>query len=155
MEGARLKPGNGEEKTMVIRFKLDEGAIRPTKAHELDAGFDLYSREQRRITDCGNSAVFNTGVHVEIPKGYVGYILGRSGLNTNFGVICPTGVVDAGYTGSIKVKLYNSGEFPYTIRQGERIAQLVIQPIADCELVEADTLEDSERGSDGFGSTGR
>lgn len=139
---------------MEIRFRLDEGAAKPTKAHTLDAGFDLYSREEQRITDCCGGKVFDTGVHVEIPRGYVGYVQGRSGLNINHSIVCPTGTIDAGFTGSIKVKLYNMDINDYVVQKGERIAQLIIQPIADCELVEG-ALGASERGTNGFGSTGR
>ena len=82
---------------MKIKFTLDKGAYRPEKAHEADAGYDLRSREEQRITDCCGGRVFDTGVHVEIPEGYVGYVQGRSGLNIKNSVICPTGTIDAGY----------------------------------------------------------
>ena len=140
---------------MQIKFTLDEGAYKPEKAHASDAGYDLRSRDGHLIAEIGSSWVFNTGVHVEIPEGYVGYVQGRSGLNINDCVICPTGTIDAGYTGSIKVKLYNLKPYAYIVEPGDKIAQLIIQPLADCELVEADTLEDTERGNNGFGSTGR
>ena len=140
---------------MKIKFTLDEGAYKPEKAHASDAGYDLRSREEQRITDCCGGRVFDTGVHVEIPEGYVGYVQSRSGLNINHSIICPTGTIDAGYTGSIKVKLYNYGVLAYDVQPGDKIAQLIIQPLADTELVEAETLGESERGTDGFGSTGR
>ena len=140
---------------MKIKFTLDEGAYKPEKAHASDAGYDLRSREEQRITDCCGGRVFDTGVHVEIPEGYVGYVQGRSGLNINHCVICPTGTIDAGFTGSIKVKLYNMNANNYVVQPGDKIAQLIIQPLADCELIEADTLEGTERGDNGFGSTGR
>ena len=143
------------QKTMKIKFTLDEGAYAPEKAHASDAGYDLRSREEQRITDCCGGRVFDTGVHVEIPEGYVGYVQGRSGLNIKMGIICPTGTVDAGYTGSIKVKLYSCGVLAYDVQPGDKIAQLIIQPLADTELVEVETLGESERGSNGFGSTGR
>ena len=140
---------------MKIKFTLDEGAYKPEKAHASDAGYDLRSREERRIAGCCRGRVFDTGVHVEIPDGYVGYVQGRSGLNINHSVICPTGTIDAGYTGSIKVKLYNMDINDYEVQPGDKIAQLIIQPLADTELVEVETLRESERGTDGFGSTGR
>ena len=139
---------------MQIKFTLDEGAYKPEKAHASDAGYDLRSKNHEYIYEIGY-AVFDTGVHVEIPEGYVGYVQGRSGLNINDCVICPTGTIDAGYTGSIKVKLYNLKPYAYIVEPGDKIAQLIIQPLADCELVETDTLGDTERGSNGFGSTGR
>ena len=138
---------------MIVKFKLDEGAYKPEKAHASDAGYDLRSREEQRISCLGR--VFDTGVRVEIPEGYVGYVQSRSGLNINHSVICPTGTIDAGYTGSIKVKLYSMNINDYVVEPGDKIAQLVIQPLADTELVEVIQLGDSERGEDGFGSTGR
>ena len=140
---------------MIVKFTLDEGAYKPEKAHASDAGYDLRSREDQRITDCCGGRVFDTGVHVEIPEGYVGYVQGRSGLNIKMGIICPTGTIDAGYTGSIKVKLYNMDINDYEVQPGDKIAQLVIQPLADTELVEVIQLGESERGESGFGSTGR
>lgn len=141
---------------MQIRFTLDEGAYKPEKAHASDAGYDLRSRDRKRIiTDCCGGREFDTGVHVEIPEGYVGYVQGRSGLNINNSIICPTGTIDAGFTGSIKVKLYNLDLEDYVVMEGDKIAQLVIQPLADTELVEVETLGESERGDNGFGSTGR
>ena len=139
---------------MIVKFTLDEGAYKPEKAHASDAGYDLRSKNHEYIYEIGY-AVFDTGVHVEIPEGYVGYVQGRSGLNINHNVICPTGTIDAGYTGSIKVKLYNLKPYAYIIEPGDKIAQLIIQPLADTELVEVEALGESERGTDGFGSTGR
>ena len=140
---------------MQIRFTLDEGAYKPEKAHASDAGYDLRSRGGQNITNCCGGKVFDTGVHVEIPEGYVGYVQGRSGPNINSSIICPTGTIDAGFTGSIKVKLYNIGTKSYVVMPGDKIAQLIIQPLADTELVGAETLGESERGMNGFGSTGR
>ena len=138
---------------MNVNIMLDEDAKMPTRAHETDAGYDLYSP-----VDCiiygGDSAVIDTGVHIEIPAGYVGFLKSKSGLNVNHG-LTGEGVIDAGYTGSIKVKLYNHSDEPYSIERGDKITQLVILP---CEYVQfdlVDDLEDSERGSDGFGSTGK
>lgn len=141
---------------MQIKFTLDEGAFPPEKAHEDDAGYDLRAVKDAFI--CGyrrNGIVFDTGVHVAIPKGYKGEITGRSGLNMKHSIICPKGTVDSGYTGSIKVKLYNMSTEDYKVLRGDKIAQLIIVPIADCEFVQTDSLEETERGSCGFGSTGR
>jgi dUTP pyrophosphatase len=146
---------------MKIKFTLDEGAYAPEKAHEADAGFDLRAMydSMGELEEYGQEA-FDTGVHVEIPKGYVGYVQGRSGLNFKYGIICPTGTVDSGFTGSIKVKLYNMWNPDYNvpvpeIKAGDKIAQLVIQPLADCTMVQVDNLGETERGDNGFGSTGR
>ena len=89
----------------MIRIKLDAGAKMPTRAHALDAGLDLYARESC-IVEAKGSAVFDTGVHIEIPAGWVGVLKSKSGLNIKHGIISD-GTIDAGYTGSIKVKLYN------------------------------------------------
>lgn len=139
---------------MRVNFTLDKYAEAPQKAHEADAGFDLKSNTSATIyPKCG--AVFDTGVHVEIPKWNVGYVKGRSGLNVRHDIICPTGTVDSGYTGSIKVKLYNLGEKEFRVNAGDKIAQLVIQPIADVHMFLVDELDETERGDNGFGSTGR
>ena len=89
-----------------------------------------------------------------IPKGYVGMIKSKSGLNVNHGLRCE-GVVDAGYTGSIKVKMYNDSNAPYIFTEGDKVTQIVILPIPETELVQVDSLEETERGDNGFGSTGR
>ena len=137
-----------------IDVVLDEGAVMPSKAHEDDAGFDLYSMTEQTIY-AGNSAVFDTGVHMAIPKGYAGEVVGRSGLNINYDIICPQGTVDAGYTGSIKVKLYNMGKYNYIVRKGDRIAQLIIVPVSKAELAEVGVLIGTDRGNTGFGASGR
>lgn len=137
---------------MNLKIKLDEGAICPTRAHEHDAGLDLYSREPYIIPSLG-SGVFNTGVHVEIPAGYVGYIKSKSGLMVKDNLTAD-GTIDAGYTGSIIVKLFNHGPGPVHIYEGQKIAQLVVQPIITPEVEIVDELGQTERGDNGFGSTG-
>lgn len=141
------------EKRATMKVQLDPGAIMPTRAHELDAGYDIYSREDAVIFQ-NSSGTFDTGVHMEIPAGYVGFLKSKSGLNVKSG-IQSEGVIDAGYTGSICVKLYNHGARAINIQKGQKISQLVILPIYTPELVEVDRLEDTERGSNGFGSSGK
>ena len=136
-----------------MKIKLDEGAIMPTRAHEADAGLDLYSRETS-IVWINGSAVFDTGVHIELPPNTVGFLKSKSGLNVKHG-ITSEGVIDEGYTGSIKVKLYNNGDTHYLVKEGDKISQLVILPILKPELELVDSLEDTERGNNGFGSSGR
>ena len=143
---------------MTLKVKLDEGAKMPTKAHDTDAGFDLYSRENKYIPT-GTSEVFDTGVHIEIPKGYVGFIKSKSGLNVNHNIVSE-GVIDSGYTGSIVVKLYNhspSLSYPgYHVNAGDKISQIVFLPIPEVEFEQVDEfLEITERGDNGFGSSGR
>ena len=137
-----------------MKIILDEGAKMPTRAHADDAGLDLYSRENRVIFP-HSSATFDTGVHIEIPRGYVGMIKSKSGLNVKYG-LTSEGVLDCGYTGSIRVKLYNHSYEAYTIAAGDKISQLVIMPIIapELELVK-DFGAETERGDNGFGSTGR
>ena len=136
-----------------MKVKLDEGAIMPTRAHEADAGYDLYSPVDKFIWQ-RDFAVIDTGVHVEIPRGYVGMIKSKSGLNVKHGLVSE-GVIDSGYTGSIKVKIYNHSGEPYWIDKGDKITQLVILPILTPELELVESLDDTERGENGFGSTGR
>lgn len=151
-----------------MKIKLDENAIMPTRAHEADAGLDLYAPCDVELVGCFSikigicvtgdvfigSNVIDTGVHIELPPNTVGMIKSKSGLNTKHGLICE-GVIDEGYTGSIKVKLYNLSPDSYIVHKGDKIAQLVILPIVKPELELVDELADTERGDKGFGSTGR
>lgn len=138
----------------VIKYSLDNGAFAPTRGHLDDAGLDLRARTDKLIYS-KDSAVFDVGVHVAIPWNHMGEIVGRSGLNINHSIIVPKGTVDCGYTGSIKVKLYNLSDTNYEVHAGDKIAQLIIVPIADCVMIESESLDDTERGDNGFGSTGR
>ena len=135
-----------------MKVMLDPGAKMPTRAHPADAGLDLHSMDCCTIMP-GMSRKFDTGVHVAIPVGYVGMVKSKSGLNVNFGLTCE-GVIDSGYTGSIVVKLFNSGRGPVLIETGMKIAQLVILPCLLPDLEQVDSLEKTERGDGGFGSTG-
>ena len=136
-----------------MKIKLDPGARIPTRAHDTDAGYDLYAREDMTIP-FGGSAVFDTGVHMAIPKGMAGLIVSKSGLNTVFN-LTSTGLIDSGYTGSIKVKLYNHGSTPYKVCAGDKISQIVIIPIFTPLLEIVGEFEQTERGNNGFGSSGR
>lgn len=136
-----------------MKIKLDEGAIMPTRAHETDAGLDLYSTATV-IVYAGDSAAIDTGVHIELPEGTVGFLKSKSGLNVKHGIVSE-GVIDEGYTGSIRVKLYNHSNTHYVVNKGDKITQLVILPILKPELELVDSLEDTERGSNGFGSSGK
>lgn len=136
-----------------MRIKLDEGAKMPTRAHSTDAGLDLYAREDQ-IVPARGWAKFDTGVHIELPNGTVGMLKSKSGLNVKHGLVSE-GVIDVGYTGSIVVKLYNHSDADYYVAAGDKISQLVILHLwlEDLDLV--DTLEDTDRGDNGFGSSGR
>lgn len=136
-----------------MKIKLDRGAFVPERAHVTDAGADLRSPVDS-LVPARCSQVIDTGVHIQLPHGYVGMLKSKSGLNVKHD-ITSEGVIDEGYTGAIKVKLYNHGYEPYKIERGDKITQLVIVP---CEYVHfdfVDKLDDSERGGDGFGSTGK
>lgn len=138
---------------MKVNIKLDEGAKMPTRAYNTDAGLDIYSRTAM-IVPARGSAIFDTGVHIELPEGTTGFLKSKSGLNVKHG-ITSEGVIDVGYTGSICVKLYNNTDEMYVVNEGDKISQLVILPILTPKLVLVDELEDTERGDGGFGSTGR
>ena len=137
-----------------MKIKLNKGAYIPTRAHSTDAGLDLYARETQNIP-AGQSAVFDTGVHVQLPPSTAGILISKSGLNVKHD-LTSTGLIDEGYDGSIAVKLYNHGGAPYTVVAGDKISQLVIVPVvyADVELVE-DFGVQTARGANGFGSTGK
>ena len=146
-----------------MKIMLDEGAILPTRAHPQDAGLDLYAREEQLIgclegnhyaRSFDNYAVFDTGVHIQLPPGTFGQLLSKSGLNVNYNIVSCGGTIDEGYTGSIVVKLYNLGKQPYMVRKGQKICQLVIIPCVKPELEIEDRLEETERGENGFGSSG-
>lgn len=136
-----------------IKVVLDEGATLPTRAHPTDAGLDLYAKDRRPIRPLDWEKI-DTGVHIQIPEGYVGLITSKSGLMANEGFTC-RGTIDSGYTGSIHAVLFNHSRAYKIIEKGQKVAQLVIVPIVtpDPELV--DTLEETDRGDGGFGSTGK
>lgn len=138
---------------MKIKIKLDEGAKMPTRAHETDAGLDIYSREDQ-IVPAKESAIFDTGVHIELPPNTTGFLKSKSGLNVKHGIVSE-GVIDVGYTGSIVVKLYNHSGFDYKVKTGDKISQLVIIPIITPTPYLVESLEETDRGDNGFGSTGR
>ena len=152
-----------------MKIMLDKGAYMPTRAHEFDAGLDLYSPVTTTVKGSQYSSpmyygaygkvyighrTIDTGVHVEIPEGYVGFIKSKSGLMVNYGLLSD-GTIDCGYTGSIRVTLFNTTSKDFVIKAGDKIAQLVIQPCALPELELVEELEETERGDNGFGSTGR
>lgn len=136
-----------------MKVMLDEGAYMPTRAHSTDAGLDLYSPVDVMIMPRAN-AVIDTGVHVELPPGSAGFLKSKSGLNVKHGIL-GEGVIDAGYTGSVRVKLYNHSGERYYIQRGDKITQLVILPVILPDLEQVEMLEDTDRGANGFGSTGR
>lgn len=142
-----------------MKIKLDRGAFMPLRGHPDDAGLDLRTPHDV-IVRAGKSAVIDTGVHAEIPFGYVGMLKSKSRLNVECN-LTNEGVIDAGYTGSIVAKLYNLGKEDIYFEKGDKITQLVILPVfipGELEVVESvDELYGfaTDRGEKGFGSTGR
>lgn len=135
-----------------MKIKLDEFALMPVRAHETDAGLDLRTPYSFDI-EPGEYAVIDTGVHIQLPKGTVGLLKSKSGLNIKKSII-GEGVIDEGYTGAIVVKLYNLGKEYVAFDKGDKIIQLVIVPYEAPSLIYVDELEETERGDNGFGSTG-
>jgi dUTP pyrophosphatase len=142
-----------QETGQKLKVMLDPGAIMPTRAHSTDAGLDLYS-PVRQVLRANDRASIDTGVRVAIPAGYVGMITSKSGLMAKEGITC-RGTIDAGYTGSIKAVLFNHSQKDYIVEKGQKITQLVIFPIITPEPELVDSLEETERGEGGFGSTGK
>lgn len=139
-------------------LRLDPDLPVPGYARPGDAGIDLVAREDASLPAGGGRALVPTGVAVAIPPGYAGFVQPRSGLALNHGVTClnTPGLIDSGYRGELKVLLVNTDPAEaYTVRRGERIAQLVIQAVEHVDLRAVEELPDSERGAGGFGHTGR
>lgn len=143
-----------EDEKNTIKVMLDDGAFLPIRAHSVDAGLDILSPRSLLIPAHG-SGIIDTGVHVQVPNGYAGILMSKSGLNVNHN-ITSEGVIDCGYTGSIVVKLYNHGPEGYFVKRGDKISQLLLVPVGLHTPVLVDRFEgDTERGNNGFGSTGR
>jgi dUTP pyrophosphatase len=133
--------------------KLDAEATVPTRAHPNDAGLDLYGLEDKVVAP-GEGTMLRTGVAVAVPDGHVGLIADRSSLARR-GLKTAGGVIDAGYRGELGVVAWNLSSGPIALKRGDRIAQLLVVPIATPAPVEVDDLGETKRGDGGFGSTGR
>lgn len=160
-----------------MNIRLDEGAYVPTRAHNKDAGLDLYAREDK-IVPARGSAIFDTGVHVQLPPFTAGLLVSKSGLEFNHDIVSD-GLIDEDYTGSIHVKLFNLGSTDYHVKAGDKISQMVViciqlpdvavvgedeWPIKDNMFKAKNTApglyrkiinQFEHRGNSGFGSTGR
>ena len=137
--------------------KLRENAVVPTYGSEFAAGADLYAAVEESVTIApSETKLIPTGIAMEIPVGYAGFIYARSGLASKKGLAPANkvGVVDADYRGEVMVALHNHGTVEQTIEAGERIAQMVIAPFITANFIVSETLEDTVRGAGGFGSTG-
>ncbi len=134
--------------------KTNPAAIIPKYAYADDAAFDLFSVETITI-EPGARVQIPTGIAMQIPTGHVGMIWDKSGLSHNFGLKVMGGVIDSGYRGEIKVGMINLSDEPYTVEKGHKITQMVIQQKETCEIEEVAELEESHRGTSGFGSSGK
>jgi dUTP pyrophosphatase len=140
-----------------LRFiKLSEKATLPTRAHDSDAGLDLYAAEGARIVPGARVSV-GTGLAMAVPEGLAGLVLPRSGLALKAGVtlLNSPGLIDPGYRGEVRILLVNTDQtIDFHVKPGDRIAQLLLVPIATASPLEADALDTSARGAGGFGSSG-
>ena len=140
------------KKNITMKVKIDKGAFMPERAHSADAGLDIRAPYNAVITEW-DMCTIRTGVHVELPKGTVGMVKTRNSMNL-LGIQCE-GVIDEGYTGEIVVVLQNHTNTIRTIKAGDKIAQLVILLVIRPEIELVDELEETERGDNGFGSSGK
>lgn len=142
---------------MELRIKrLDDGLPLPRYAHEGDAGLDLYCAKDVTL-DPGERALIPTGLAIAIPEGYAGFVQPRSGLAIKHGLslVNTPGLIDSHYRGELKVIAINlDPRTPITLKRGDKVAQLVIQQVCRCTLIEVDELDATARGEGGFGSTG-
>ena len=134
--------------------KLSFDARLPTRGSDGAVGYDLYSSEDATVPCQAGRALVGTGIALSIPDGLYGRVAPRSGLAVKHCINVGAGVIDPDYTGEIKVVLFNHGEKDFEIKKGDRIAQLVLERCETPPIEEISIVEDTERGSGGFGSTG-
>ncbi len=134
--------------------KLHPHAKIPSYAHEGDAGFDLYVTEPFTILPQERKSV-PLGIAMEIPERHAGLLLDKSGLSHKHGIKSFGGVIDSGYRGEVHAGIMNVSDVPYTFNVGDKIIQMLIMPVNIVDIIESDTLSDSERGHGSFGSSGK
>lgn len=137
-----------------MKVTLDTGAYAPIRAHETDAGLDIRTPHGFILLP-QDTILIDTGVHMELPHGTAGFIKSKSGLATKRGIIADTGIIDEGYTGSIGVMLRNTSGEIQRFEEGDKIAQMVIVNVRYDDIEIVDKIPETERGAEGFGSTGR
>lgn len=137
----------------MVKVQLDEGAYMPRREHVTDSGADLFTPFGFTLPPHGEMVV-DTGVHVQLPPNTKLELVPKSGLNVNCSIV-GWGLVDEGYSGSIRVKLYNLGKNAHFFNKGDKISQMVISPVIYAEFEQVDSVEGGERGDAGFGSTGK
>lgn len=124
-----------------------------TKQHESDAGLDICANENVVIEPRSRNLI-STGIRVAIPDGYAGLLWSRSGMSYKHGIEVGAGLIDSSYRGEVKVLLYNHSDVPFIVAKGNRIAQLLTIPVVTTPYVKVETLDETQRGVGGFGSTG-
>lgn len=140
---------------MQIKVKrLNPEGILPCYARYGDAGMDLFA-SGRTVVPRRDTARVRTGIAVEIPFGFVGLCWDKSGLSINSGIKVLGGVIDSGYRGELILGVFNFGNEDYVFERGDKVMQMLIQPVSHCSIIEVSELSPSERGQDGFGSSGR
>eukprot|EP00960_Hanusia_phi_P054997 762836-Hanusia_phi.AAC.2 len=139
---------------MFLKIKLHDGAIPPKRSTTGSACYDVYSIEDKTIPS-SEQMLIETGVSVEFPNDYMLQLLSRSGLSFKYGLQVGAGVIDSDYRDTIKVLLYNHGKHEYTVKKGDRIAQMALVQISTPDIEIVETLAESERGKSGFGSSGK
>ena len=152
MRKIRIKIQVDEDKTFVLepmKVKLPEYKTKDS------AGCDLTNNGESVTLLPLDRAFIHTGVHISLPEGYEAQVRGRSGLNKNHGIVCITGTIDSDYRGDIGIVLYNLSREAYTINPGDRVAQLVICPVIQADWQQVESLDKTDRGENGFGSTGK
>lgn len=138
------------------KIHVEAGYSLPNYQSKDAAGCDIiYSGEQPITLLPLDRAFIKSGVSIQLPEGYEAQVRGRSGLNKNHGIVVPTGTIDADYRGDIGVVVYNLSREPFIIHPGDRIAQLVICPVIQADWQQVDHLDKTDRGENGFGSTGK
>ena len=145
---------NSSDSSNVVMYTIDKNAHAPERATAWSAGYDLRSTEEVLIGP-GRCVLVGTGVHMAIPKTMYGRVAPRSSLAFKHCIFVNAGVIDSDYTGEIKACLHNAGQSTFKLQEGERVAQLIFELKGDPKLVKVSELEETARGSGGFGSTGR
>ena len=134
--------------------KLDKSAKMPAYAMPGDAGMDVFVNEEKTLKP-GERYLFSTGIKIAVPEGHVALVWDKSGLASKQGLTTLGGVIEWSYRGEYKLILHNTSDQPYDVKKGDKLAQMLIQSVESVTIEEVEKLSDTERGSGGFGSTGR
>lgn len=154
LETIKAKAGRGGVMKSKLRIKLGTGARLPEKANPTDAGIDIFASAYQAILP-RQRALISTGLYMEIPEGFCIFIKSRSGLAAKDWLDVEAGVVDQDYRGEVRVLISNNSDRTFRIDEGDKIAQMVLLPVPAVEIKEVTTLSSTNRGANGFGSTGK